>query len=319
VHIQSPKAESFSYPWGFRMRITNNLSTQLAIRDFAKARDGIDNVQRQLTSGLRFEASSEDPVAAAGVMRNSGQLRAIEQYRSNVGLATSRASLEESTLAQLDDLLTRAKELAVAQGTITASADTRAAAGAEVNQLIAQAVQLANTKSGGEYLYGGTTSTTVPYTIDTSGSAYSFTVAATAPTGTREIEIGPGQTVRASHDGTTVFGTASAGVLKSLSDLSRALQAGTLPGVVAAIDPIDSALTTTRNVLAESGARATQLAITDANLMALSNQLTTFNAALQDVDLPAAISELTGRQTSYQAAMVATARVSNLSLADYLR
>lgn len=301
------------------MRITNNLSTQLAIKDFAQARDGIDAVQRQLTSGLKFEASSQDPVAAASVMRNSSQLRAIEQYRSNVQLATSRATLEESVINQLNDILARAKELAVAQGTETASADTRAAAGSEVNQLIAQAVQIANTKSGGEYLFGGAGSTTVPYTIDTTGSAYSFTVAATAPTGTRQIEVGPGQSVTASHDGTTVFGTSSAGVLKTLTDLAGAMQSGSLQQVSNSLDSLDSALTTTRNVLAESGARATQLQITEANLMALSTQLTTFNAGLQDVDLPAAITELTGRQTSYQAAMVATARISNLSLADYLR
>jgi flagellar hook-associated protein 3 FlgL len=74
-----------------------------------------------------------------------------------------------------------------------------------------------------------------------------------------------------------------------------------------------------QTLLGETGARAGQLQITDSNLTALKNQIVAFNSDLQDVDMEAVITELAGRQTAYQAAMAASARMSSLSLADYLR
>ena len=52
---------------------------------------------------------------------------------------------------------------------------------------------------------------------------------------------------------------------------------------------------------------------------ALANQLKTYNADLHEIDLETAMTELTGRQTAYQAAMLATSKVLGLSLTEYMR
>jgi flagellar hook-associated protein 3 FlgL len=304
---------------GTRMRVTNSMATRNAIASIAAAREKMDAAQVQLSSGKRFQAASEDPVAAMGVMQNDAQLRALDQYQRNVGTAAQRATLEEGALDQLTTLLTRAREIAVSQATDTASATTRQAAGAEVNQLLAQAVQLANTKSGNDYLFGGNTPGTAPFTVDTSTPAYSFATAIPAPSGPRRIEIGAGQTIIAGHDGTQVFGSAGGGPLKALQDLAAALQIGTTSAVAATMGSLVTEMSNTQNLIGETGARADQLQITESNLAALKNQLTAFNSDLQDVDMEAVITELTGRQTAYQAALAATSRMTSLSLTDYLR
>jgi flagellar hook-associated protein 3 FlgL len=301
------------------MRVTNNSATRNAITSIAAARERMDSAQVQLTSGRKFQSASEDPASATGVMRNDAQLRAIDQYQRNVGAANQRVSLEEGVLDQLTTLLTRAREITISESTETASPASRRAAGAEVNQLLAQAVQLANTKAGDEYLFGGNTSTTTPFAVGTGTAAYTFTVANPAPSGPRKVEIGAGTLVTANHDGTQVFGTAGGGALKALQDLSAALQAGTASAVSSLIPSFVSETANVQTLFGETGARAGQLQITESNLTALKNQLTLFNSDLQDVDMEAVITELTGRQTAYQAAMAATARMTTLSLADYLR
>ncbi len=300
------------------MRITNNLATQLAIANFTTVRGQLDAAQTQVTTGQKFQKASEDPTAAIGVMVDESQLSALAQYKRNVGTAQTRVGLEDGVLSQINDLLTRAKELAIGQGTGTATASTRASTVPEVNQLLAQAVQLSNTKVGNEYLFGGTNSGTAPYSVQTAGQAYTFAAASPAPSGARQLEIASGQRIAPSHDGTQVFGDATSGTLKTLQDLAAALQSGDQTAVTNTLTSIDTAIQTTQTLIGDVGARANTLDITTANITALSNQVTQFKSGLQDVDVETAMTNLISRQTAFQAAMAATSRVLNLSLTSYL-
>jgi len=299
------------------MRITNNMATQLAVTQFDVARSKMEEAQRRVTEGKKFSSASEDPTAATNVMANSGALRALDQYKRNIGVGTRRLSLEENAVDQLNSILTRAKELAVSQATDTASAQTRQAAKAEANQLLQQAAALGNTQDGGSYLFGGTKTDTPPFTVDTTGSVFSFT--ASGGVGTRQLEISAGQRASTSHDATQVFGTAAAGALKVLQDLATGLDTGTTTAVAGTIVGLDSAISDTQTVIGEVGARQNQMQIAQSNISAFSQNLVALNSDLQDVDLETAMVELVSRQTAYQAAMSATSRVMSLNLSDYLR
>ena len=301
------------------MRVTNFSISDSAVLNLSALRGQVDAAQQQISSGKRFTpCASADPAAAHGVMQNQSQLRAVTQYQRNVGLATSRATLEESALNQLGDILTRARELGIAQATGTASASTRSAAGTEISQLLAQAVNLGNSKDGADYLFGGTSSSTAPYTIDTTGASATFAVSG-QPTGVRAVQIGSGQQLTPTHDGATVFGTSSAGPLKTLQDMAAALASNDVPRLQSLIGEANAAFDKVQSQLGEVGARASQLQLADSNLSSLSQQLQASTSTLQDVDVEAAITMLTSRQTAYQAAMAATSRILNLSLTDYLK
>ncbi len=301
------------------MRITNNLATQLAISNLSMAREHLDSAQTKVLTGRSFQQASENPTAANGVMQSESQINALSQYTRNVGAAQRRVSSEDSALSQLTDLLTRAKELAMSQATGTASAQTQAVTGAEVNQLLAQAVLISNTMDGNDFLFGGNNSTTQPFSVNATGASYTFSVAAVPPTGARQIEINKGQRIAAAHDGVQVFGDANSGILKTLQDLAGALNGGSTAGVAAALPTIDTSLSQLQSLIGETGARANTLDITKSNISALSSQLATFKSTLQDVDLEAAITELVSRQTAYQAALSATSRVLNLSITSYMQ
>lgn len=300
------------------MRISDMMNTTATIANFAQLRDQVDTAQAQVSSGLRFSEASQDPSAAAGVMLNHTQLNALAQYQKNADTATRRVNLEESVLGQMNSLLANAQQLAISQATATATTATRQTTAQEVNQLLAQAVQLSNTKDGGEYLFGGTNSGTQPFSIDTSGASYSFTVAMTAPSGQRQVEVAPGQLLPTNHDGTQVFGTAASGPLASLQNLAAALQSGNQDSVTSTLSDLDTQLTNIQSLTGQTGAWANRLQITGSNITAFTNQLIASNATLQDTDIETAMTNLTGRQTAYQAAMAATAHMQGLSLANYL-
>ena len=299
------------------MRITNNMATRLAVTQFDVSRSKLEDAQRKVTTGKAFSAASEDPTAALSVMANTGALRALDQYKRNIGAGNRRLALEETAVSQLSSILERAKELGMAMATDTVTPAIRQAAAREANQLLQAAAALGNTQDGSEFLFGGTKTDAPPFTVNTAGSVYSFT--ASGGTGDRQVEINTGQHASTAHDGTQVFGTVASGVLKSLQDLAIALNAGGSTGIADTLPGVDGALAITQSNLGEIGARQNQMQMADANITAFSQNLISLNSDLQDVDLETAMVELVSRQTAYQAAMSATSRIMNLNLTDYLR
>ena len=301
------------------MRIT---SSMIAAQQMSALQSNISLLQQaneQVTTGKRINEASDDPAASMGVMRAGSALRALEQYQTNVKRASDRIDLEDQVLSQLGDLVTRAKELAVSQSNSTASDSTRAIANDEIKQLFQQIVDLGNTKFGGEYLFGGDQSSTAPFSTSGSGATLDYTT--TGPQGQRSISIGDGQTVAPTHDGKQIF--IDTGVLDAMKSLAASLDSTSptyaVAGIQAAMNQLDSSFDSVQGVVGDTGAMGTRLDTAGQNLDALKANLTTFKSNLEDVDVETAMTTLTNRQIAYQAALLATAKVTGLSLVDYLK
>jgi flagellar hook-associated protein 3 FlgL len=301
------------------MRITSNM---IAAQQMTALQSNISLLQQaneQVTTGKRINQASDDPAASMSVMKTGSSLRALEQYQTNVKRASDRLDLEDQVLSQIGDLVTRAKELGVAQSNSTASDSTRAIANDEIKQLFQQIVDLGNTKFGGEYLFGGDQSSTAPFSASGSGATLDYT--STDPQGQRSINIGDGQTVAPTHDGKQVF--IDTGVFDAMKSIASSLDSTSptygVAGIQAAMNKLDAAFDSVQGVVGDTGALGTRLDTAGQNLDALKANLTTFKSDLEEVDVETAMTTLTNRQLAYQAALLATAKVTGLSLVDYLK
>jgi flagellar hook-associated protein 3 FlgL len=103
--------------------------------------------------------------------------------------------------------------------------------------------------------------------------------------------------------------------------LARALDppAARPQALASATASLDTAFNSLQTIVGDAGAQANRLSSVSENLAALKTNLTTFQSDLEDVDLETAMTELTSRQLAYQAALLATSKVTGMSLADYLR
>ena len=304
------------------MRVTNASVTRTLSRRLLENQRLLSEAQERVATGKRVRKMSDDPTAGSAIMQASGQLRAIEQYRRNVNAIGSRVNAEESALDQVTQLMTRAKELGIGQLGAMADASSRAAAAAEVQQLFAQALQVGNQRFGDEYLFGGNTAQGhVPFDPTQTGSAPRFVslVAGVpvAPQGVRVVEAGAGQIVAGPHDGTTVF--VDTKMLEVLHDLGTALAANDGAGLTTAMRALDASFTDVQTLVGEIGARQNQVDTIRTQLDALEQNLDVYRSGLSEVDMEQAITEMVGRQTAYQAAMLASSKVLGLSLTDYLR
>ena len=264
--------------------------------------------QAQISSGKRFERMSEDPLAGTQVLTADRGLRAIEQYRRNSSSARARTDAEESVLSQMTDLISRAKELALQEGSAGGSSQTRAAAKSEVDRIIDQVIALGNTQVGSEYLFAGNQTTTKPF--DAAGLYY-------GDNGIRQTEVGQNYLLTTNHTGQELL--VSSGVLSSLQSLSTALNGG-VPGTIASTAfLLDGAFDATQTMLATNGARVRQIESAMQNTDALETSFTLKKSDAQEIDLEAVTTRFVGAQNTLQAALLSTSKILNTSLTDYLR
>lgn len=297
------------------MRITNNIIQQGSLTTIQDNLKRIHAAQVRIATGLKIQKASDDPVGAGESMRARGTLRALDQYRRGIQTATRRADAEENALDQLTSILIRARELATAYGSDSSDAVGRRAGQIEVEGLLRQAISIANSRVDDGYLFGGLDAATRPYDVDESGPALGFTTV--SPTGEFSVEISERQRVMVNHSGTTVF--EDTGLLASIRDLAVAMGNNDAEGIRAVMPDVDRAFAGVQTLLGEVGSRANLLQVTTSNLDALELNLLTLKSEIEEVDIEKAMMELVGRQTSFQAALLSTSQLMNLTLTNYLR
>jgi flagellar hook-associated protein 3 FlgL len=148
-------------------RVTDNMLASKAEASMRNVRRKMIDNQEQSLTGKKINRPSDDP---QGTMRAMG-LRAAEQrqeqLKSNMELANSFLGMADSSLAELNEIINRGKELAIQMNSVTNStADARMAVASEIEQLQAQVVQLGNSKVGDRYIFGGYITNRPPFDLD---------------------------------------------------------------------------------------------------------------------------------------------------------
>ncbi|MBP6669688.1 MAG: flagellar hook-associated protein FlgL [Gemmatimonadales bacterium] len=290
------------------MRISNSLTQQRVLRDLQGNLARLAAAQSQVSTGKRFEAMSEDPLAGIQVLGADQGLRAIAQYRRNSTAAQTRIDAEESILGQITDLLTRAKELAIQEGTASSTPQTRAMVKSEIDQILGQVIALGNTQVGNEYVFAGHQTGTVPF--DPTGAFF-------GDAGQRMVEVGQGYTMPANHSGRELL--VDSGVITALQQLSTELGTGSPSTIGQVAGSIDAAFDNVQALLAVNGSRARQIESAMQNSDALEATHTQRKSDAQDIDVAAATSRFVSAQNTLQAALLSTSRLLSTSLTDYLR
>ena len=129
------------------------------------------------------------------------------QFRDNIDLGNGRLALSEDSLAGLNDLSNRARQILLRHTQSTFDAQTQALAAIEVDQIFQEAVSIANRKFGEEFLFAGQNVDERPF--QTVGSFVTYTGNDVA----RTTRIASGTVAEVSITGVEAFGALTAQVL----------------------------------------------------------------------------------------------------------
>jgi flagellar hook-associated protein 3 FlgL len=130
--------------------------------------------QEELASGKRILNPSDDPVASAQIQSVKSELTRIETLQKNISHATSELAMVEDSVANIEGVLMRARELAVRGANDSLSAQDRDVIATEIDTLREQLIAAANTQSSdGDYIFAGYAVAAAPYTDATVNATYS--------------------------------------------------------------------------------------------------------------------------------------------------
>jgi flagellar hook-associated protein 3 FlgL len=296
------------------MRVADQQIYGILLGNLQRSRSQILTAQDQISSQRKVSNPSDDPSAFGQIVLDKSALSQTAQWTRNIDFGTARVDAADQALGQVQNLITRVRELTIEASSDTTSAEGRRTIAKEVRQLQRQLVQLGNTEVAGQAIFAGTKTDISPFVI-TSGDNVTYQ----GNSETQSIAVSENQTVQILVPGSSMFTGSSTNIFDSLRDLLTALEGNDRNGIQAGLGNLDLATAQISDAQGTVGALANRLHVTHD---ALDTATLTISKAIsdnQDADLAKAIAQLSLQQVSVQAASQAFARIFDTSLLNYLR
>lgn len=298
------------------MRVSTNTLSENLIRQIQQLGAQQSRLQTQVATGQRIFLPEDDPTAVGRVLALESEQREIGQYVRNMDRALEISQVSFAGLRNLKSVSDRATEIGVL-GSGTLGDEAARAYAQELDQLIEQTLQVANTKLRNDYIFAGTAVDSPPFTATRNAAGQITTVAYAGNAGQAPIQISESSSIAPGTSGTT---NASIGAfLNQLVALRDALNVNDRAAVTVAQAGLISSEDVLVSALAETGGVQTRIEANREQIASRSQSVERLVSAEADLDLPTAIVRLNQSQTAYQAALQSSANIMSQSLLDYLR
>ncbi|OMH30010.1 flagellar hook-associated protein FlgL [Motiliproteus sp. MSK22-1] len=183
------------------MRVSTQQIFNNAVAQMQKGQTNLAMTQERIASGKELLRPSDDPIAAAQILKLQREIARTDTFTENIGVSERRLSQEELTLDSIDTAADRMKELTIRAGSVTLTDADRKIIASELRQLQGTMLSLMNTKDAqGEYLFSGGLGHTQPFVQNGNGS-FSYQ----GDDGQRFIQVGSELQIASSDSGRDAF------------------------------------------------------------------------------------------------------------------
>ena len=296
------------------MRVTSMMQNTQLLKNLRNTNMGISDWQNKLATGQKIHRPGDDPVGIGYQLRYTTELARNEDYLANAKTGYGWLSQTDSVLQQAQSVLQRLNTLTnqAANGTITP--EVREHIRLEVLQLREQMVTVGNSTYDGRYIFNGQKTDTQPYS--SADAANDVT-----DMGVYYLNVSSSVSVAVSVSGEQVFGKAGAAdnIFKLFDDIAQHLRDDDQTALSGSLDNISAAIEQISLNLAETGARMNRFELIENRIGDENLSLTKLRSSVADVDMADAIIQLQLKQNVLQASLSVGARISQMSMIDFIR
>lgn len=156
------------------MRISTAQFYESSAANYQKNFANVVKSSEEASSLVRVNTAADDPVGASRLLQLGQQASMLDQYATNTNTIKATLGTSEAVMTSINNVLQRAKELAVSAGNAGYTDEDRQAAASELGQIEDQLLSLMNSKDeNGKYIFAGSKGDTVPFTRNNDGT-YSY-------------------------------------------------------------------------------------------------------------------------------------------------
>jgi len=178
------------------MRITRSMMVNNMLHWTEQQMEKLNDASNIVASGKQINKPSDDPSATGKILSDKATLSLYGQYESNITQAETWIKTSSTTLEAVDSFLAEAQD--IMSSLSSADEATREGYLETLENIYNQVMDLANSKYGSSYMYGGNVSDTAPFSsnsvsittvpgdivFDQAGDASDLTITITDSTGT---------------------------------------------------------------------------------------------------------------------------------------
>ncbi|MCX5742138.1 MAG: flagellin [Proteobacteria bacterium] len=267
--------------------VLTNVASMTAQRNLAASSADLANSINKLSSGMRINNASDD-AAGLGISQTlKANIRSLGQAQRNANDGISMSQVAEGGMNQMQNIVSRMRELAVQSSNSTMGGTERGYIHTEFTQLSQEINRIGSvTEFGGTKLLDGSASTGLTFQVGIMNTAndrlqLSITKLTTSTLGSTSLHL------------------ASA----SLSTAANAQ---------VAIGAFDKAIQQLSSARSKVGASQNRLQVTVSNLAVYSENLAAANSRITDVDVASETAQMTRSQILSQAGMAVLSQANQL-------
>ena len=298
------------------MRVANKTIYDSAIRNLSRTSTDMVDANEVVSTTKRINSLSDDPVGLVSVLDLRTSISNINQMKRNISTGTSWLNASESTLTQLNDIIASTKELTVSMASGNVGPSDRENNANLVQGYLEEVISLANSSSGGRYIFGGTNTNTIPFTLNAAGTEVEYSGNDTA----FSINIGKDTVVSVGKDGKDIFGKNwdDSNIFKTFMDLKTSLENNDIAGIQDTMSRLDAHLKSVNGNISDYAGKAIRLDVKKDIIGDLEISNTERMSEIEDADLAEAVISLKSKELAYNAALSSSSKLMQMSLVDYL-
>ncbi|HHX39152.1 MAG TPA: flagellar hook-associated protein FlgL [Armatimonadetes bacterium] len=277
--------------------------------------------QRRITTGQRLLRPSDDPTGAGRVAILDSRLSDLKQYEANSAAAKASLASAEAAIARVVESFRDARRLALAGANDTMGESERRLMAYQVDHLLTQVKQAAETRNGGRYIFSGTLTLTPP--LDLTGNP-ADPYAYVGNDSQRMVEIADGVCITANVTARTIFnfdGTgapsapnAFAVLVKIRDDLNK----GDAKELSNILDDVDALLENFNKHRAEIGQTIQRIEFNNQHILEQQEVVMGLRADVTEADFAEALVEYSTHQVVYQATIALASHMHQPGLFEFI-
>ncbi len=306
------------------MKISTSQLFDNSVNQMNRQQSKIAEMQAKLASGKQIVKPSDDSEKSAVIQRLQTAIDRQSVYERSLDTAENRLASEESALMSSERILQRIRQLAVQSNTDTLSVDDKEILANEITSLREELLSLANTQdANGNYVFAGSNVQAKAFDVNADGDIIyqgDKTQTSVDISDQRRLVLNrAGDEVFASVDRVVDGDTQDISFFKVIDDFAQALATDDEDALNLGLEEISSITEGMGASIADLGSRISTVnnqreILEDTNLRyqdLLSNA--------QDLDYATAVTKLSAELLSLEAAQASFAKISQLSLFNYIR
>ncbi len=299
------------------MRVSARGYTEAIKSSLAQHSARLGKLHEQLTSGKRVTRLADDPLAATRAVQAHNALTELDSRRFVIGDAQRLLSAADGALADMGQALQRCHDLSLRAMTPHLGESERRALAQEVRDLGTMLMAAGNLNVQGTYVFAGSETATAPFHESDLGS---LPVAYEGNHQAPVYRLGAAQSLPVGFTGAELFNYPNAAgerplaevetdVFALLEELAGAIERGDVDEISRLSGPVEACYEHVVGLRSQAGVMVQRCELAARTCDSAESRLRELLAQAEDLDMAAAITDLSTEQTAYEAVLGMTSRL----------